>query len=85
MIFFEDEAKDIIEFFHKNFLHIGIRMLQFEIERRALFINKITYLIKECVANCKICQIHKLNKFIKPETIQIISYKPLERVEADIT
>ena len=55
-------------------------MLQFEIERRGLFINKLTYLIKESVENCKICQIHKLNKFIKPETIQILSYKPLERV-----
>ena len=60
-------------------------MLKFEIERRGLFINKLTYLIKESVENCKICQIHKLNKFIKPETIQILSYKPLKRVQADIT
>ena len=60
-------------------------MFQFEIERRGLFINKLTYLIKLTIENCKICQIHKLNKFIKPGAIQILSYKPLERVQADIT
>ena len=28
---------------------------------------------------------HKLNKYIKPNNIQIISKFPLERVQADIT
>ena len=32
-----------------------------------------------------ICQIHKLNKFIKSETRQILSYKSLERVQVNIT
>ena len=85
IILFDEEANNIVKFFHQNFLHIGMRLLQFEIERRGLFINKLTYLIKDIVENCKICQIHKLNKFIKPGTKQILSYKPLERVQADIT
>ena len=59
IILFEDEAKSIVEYFHKMFLDIGMKMLQFEIERRGLFINKLNYLIKLTIENCKICQIHK--------------------------
>ena len=32
-----------------------------------------------------ICLTNKLNKYIKPDNVQIISHKPLERVQIDIT
>ena len=60
-------------------------MLQYEITRRGLYINRITNYIKGFVENCETCIIHKLNNFIKPEPIQIISNYPLERVQIDIT
>ena len=52
-------------------------MLQYEIIRRGLYINNLT--------NCNLCIIHKLNRFIKPPNIQIISRRPLERIQIDIT
>ena len=62
-----------------------MNLLQYEIERRSLYIHQLTYYIKEYVKDCEICQIHKLNKFIKPGDTQIISHYPLERVLGDIT
>lgn len=59
--------------------------MSFEIERCALYINRITSKIKNIVKNCEICIAYKLNKYIKPSNVQIISHKPLERVEIDIT
>lgn len=50
-----------------------------------LFIHKITYYIKDFLKVCKKCQIHKLNKFIKPTDRQIISTYYLERVLGDLT
>ena len=52
-------------------------MLQHEIIRRALYINKITELIKNVLKRCDICVIHKLNKYIKPKNVQILSNHPL--------
>jgi len=60
-------------------------MLQHEIIRRGLYINKITDLIKNVLKHCGICAIHKLNKYIKPKNVQILSKYPLERVQADLT
>ena len=60
-------------------------MLQYEIIRRGLYINNITNIIKDIVKNCSLCIIHKLNRFIKPPNIQIISRRPLERIQLDIT
>ena len=54
MILFESRARKNVELFHRNYWHIVIRLLQFEIERRGLFINKLTYIIKESVENWKI-------------------------------
>lgn len=45
----------------------------------------MTNLISNIIKNCELCVIHKLNKFLKPEDEQIISYKPMERMQADIT
>ncbi len=87
LILLEDEVNKIINLVHNKFLHIGVRMLQYEIEHRVLYfnINNITSLIKQCINNCSLCLMHKLNKYIIPDNIQIISNKPLERVQVDIT
>lgn len=66
LILLEEEALDIINLFHRDLSHIGINLLQYEIERRGIFINKLTYMIKEIISNCEICIIHKFNNFIKP-------------------
>ena len=60
-------------------------MLQYEILRRGIYINNLTKIIKETIKKCSICIMNKLNRFVKPANIQIISKKPLERVEIDIT
>ena len=65
--------------------HIGINRLLYEIERRGLFCNKISKKIEEIIKKCSICIINKLNTYIKPMNTQIISHKPLERVQIDLT
>ena len=60
-------------------------MIQYEIERRKIYIHNITEIIKCITKNCPICVDHKLNKYIKPSNKQIISKKPLERLQIDIT
>lgn len=60
-------------------------MLQQEIIRRGLYINNITDLIKNILKHCDKCIIHKLNKYIKPKNVQILSNHPIERVQADLT
>ena len=66
-------------------MSLGVRILQYEIQRRGIYINKLIKLIESNVKNCQICIMHKLNKFIKPDNIQITSKKLLERIEVDIT
>ena len=85
MILLEDECTKIIEIFHQNLGHIGINRLIFEIERRGLFINNISKKTKSIVKNCIFCNQNKLNKFVKPNNLQIISNHPLERVLLDLT
>ena len=78
LILFEEEAIYIIKYFHTILMHIGTRTLQIEIKRRNLYINNSTERIKECVETCAISTMNKLNKYIKPINIQIISKYPLE-------
>lgn len=85
MILLEEEADKIIELFHRNLGHLGINRLIFEIEMRGIFINNIANKTKDIVKNCEICIATKLNKYVKPNNIQIISHKPLERVQIDLT
>lgn len=80
LILLADEANKIITFFHIELNHIGINLLQHEIERRGVFINKLTYMLKDIVSKCEICIINKLNNFMKPNNKQILSKYPLERV-----
>ena len=74
-----------IKIFHKELNHLGINMLQHEIISRGLYINKITDLIKNLLKHYDIYIIHKLNKYIKPKNVQILSNHPLERVQVDLT
>ena len=85
LILFEEEAEKIFNLFHISLCHLGIHMLQYEIERRNLYINNITSIIQKITKECDICLLHKLNKFIKPANQQIISNKPLERIQLDLT
>ena len=59
--------------------------MQFEIERRYLYINNLTAIIKNIVENWNLYNMHKFTKFIKPQNIQILSKYPLEKVIADIS
>ena len=85
LILFNKEAEQIINFFHVKLGHMGINVLQYEIERRGIYINRLTNIIKSIINKCEICAMHKLNSFIKPYKEQIISKKPLERIQCDIT
>ena len=85
LILLEEEAIKIVKYFHNKLSHMGINMLRYEIERRGLYRNKLNDIICNVVKNCETCLVHKLNKFIKSQNIQILSTKPLEIVQAHIT
>ena len=85
LIILNSEINEILEIFHSSLCHIGIHRLQYEVERRGLFIHNITDDIKKYTKNCEVCITHKYNKFLKPANIQILSKKPLERIQIDIT
>ena len=53
--------------------------LQYEVERRGLFIHNITDDIKNFIKNCEVCITNKFNNFLKPANTQILSKKPLEK------
>lgn len=71
MILLEDEITKIIKIFHQNLEHIGINRLIIEIEYRGLFINNIAKKTKTIVKNCIICNQNIINKFVKPNNLQI--------------
>ena len=39
LILLEDEAGDIITYFHNKLCHLGIHMIQYEKERRKIYIH----------------------------------------------
>ena len=85
LILTNKEAYDFINKFHIELLHLGKHMLQYEIVNRGFYIYNITNLIDNVIKECKYCIMNKISNFIKPQNQQIISKKPLERVQADIT
>ena len=57
----------------------------YEIERRGIYTNNLKDVISKLLKNCVVCLENKLNNSIKPANIQIVSKKPLERFQINIT
>ena len=45
---------------------MGINILQYKIERRSIYINRLENLIQRIINKCEISAMHKLNSLIKP-------------------
>lgn len=65
LILLEIEIEPIVNLFHIKLGHLGINVLMYEIERRGLYINRLLEYCKKIIKNCKICIVHKLNKYTK--------------------
>ena len=84
LILLQDKIEKIINLFLCKLDYIGLNRLMYEIERRGIYTNNLKENISKLLKNCFIFIENKLNKFIKPANIHIISKKPLERVQIDI-
>ena len=79
------EKNYILNIINKNLGHLGINRLQYEIRRRGYYWHGIKYDVINYIKSCTLCTQNNLNKPIKPNNKQILSYYPLERLQLDIT